>query len=56
MPTWEYKVIPLGSAWDSQDKLEELGEEGWELVAVINTLMGREGPEGLIGYFKKAKA
>jgi hypothetical protein len=43
MERWEYKVI---SGYSAEDELNELGEEGWELVAVVAG--GLEGSEG--GY------
>ncbi|MDE2802704.1 MAG: DUF4177 domain-containing protein [Chloroflexota bacterium] len=45
MPRWEYRVIDLGDEVDDdadrtagyQDVLNEMGEDGWELVAVTET-------------------
>lgn len=34
MQTWEYQVVDIDPAARSQDRLNELGAEGWELVAV----------------------
>jgi len=38
---WEYKVTTFGSSWGLtkdepiEDSLNELGEEGWEIVAAV---------------------
>jgi hypothetical protein len=44
MPRWEYKIIDLGSARADQSEiiLNSLGEQGWELVAVSQTLAFEE--------------
>ena len=62
-PQWEYLVLRIedrrrsspagttarGSA--SQDKLNELGKQGWELVAVRN-----DGTSEPVFYFKRKKS
>ena len=45
MPRWEYRVIDLGADVEDnpdrvseyEDVLNEMGEDGWELVAVTET-------------------
>lgn len=52
MNRYEYKTLDLRSSNESVKHLNELGEEGWELVSVVNL----EGhiPWGKIRYvFKK---
>ena len=34
MKQWEYKVEFLGSIFNSEDDLNDLGEDGWELVNI----------------------
>jgi len=52
---WEYKVgtVVLGGTPSVQDRLNELGAEGWELVAVENVTTAY-GPSALY-YLKRAK-
>jgi hypothetical protein len=55
---WEYKVGAatvgsLGGFASVQDQLNQLGAEGWELVAVEN--VGTTTPPSAIYYLKRAK-
>jgi hypothetical protein len=52
---WEYKVgvAPIGGTPPVQDQLNELGAEGWELVAVEN--VSTTTPPAAIYYLKRAK-
>lgn len=36
MCKWEYKIEQMSSS--SLDRLNELGKEGWQLVAVVQTI------------------
>jgi hypothetical protein len=48
---WDYAVIPLKGDEGSQKKtLEMYGEQGWELVNIVET-----GVQ-LLAYFKRQKA
>lgn len=52
-PVWEYKHLhrPVGSdAPLSEEELNALGADGWELTAVV------PGPTGTHFYFKRAPA
>lgn len=37
MVRWEYRVIDISKVEDLEDRLDSLGDYGWELVAVTNT-------------------
>jgi len=37
MQRWEYRRITASSAKKLEAELQKLGEQGWELVAVIST-------------------
>jgi hypothetical protein len=52
MPPWEYKIIDLGAARADQGEiiLNALGQQGWELVA-INQTMAFEESAALGGMF-----
>ncbi len=46
---WEYKIV----TYTSEEKFNELGAQGWELVTVSET---RQGESGNLNYcFKRAK-
>jgi hypothetical protein len=32
---WEYRVLPTGEEPPREDRLNDLGEQGWELVAAL---------------------
>ena len=34
MQKWEYKVEQVFNVWDSQWRLNNAGDEGWELVGI----------------------
>jgi hypothetical protein len=37
MQKWEYKVVELaGPSEERESQLNRLGEQGWELVAIVN--------------------
>lgn len=47
---WEYATAPL-TIHNTQDLLNAWGDEGWELVQIV------QGPEGgLVAYFKRPLA
>lgn len=46
---WEYKVVKLGLGME--EKLNEFGDSGWELVAVI----GPPGGASSVAYLKRPK-
>ncbi len=50
MPQWEYATVPL-IVHATKQILDQWGEDGWELVQVI------EGPggQGLVAYLKRPK-
>ena len=43
MDRWEYKYV-IGTP--HMDELNQLGEQGWELAGVINSVSGRTGQGG----------
>ncbi len=51
MPAWEYLTAPL-LVHNTKAILDNFGEDGWELVAVVP---GPAGPENLVAYFKRPK-
>lgn len=52
---WEYKVgvAQINGVPSVQDQLNELGAEGWELVAVEN--ISTPAPPSAVYYLKRAK-
>ena len=48
MPKWEYATVPLISH-ALQEILNQWGEEGWELVQVV------ESQAGTVGFMKRVK-
>ena len=48
MSKWEYATAPL-IEHATQEILNQWGEDGWELVTVL------QGPQGIIAYFKRPK-
>jgi len=55
---WEYRVEPLDSLKDLsivQDKFNEFGAEGWELVAVVPRATGY-GETWTAAIFKRLKS
>lgn len=52
---WEYKVVFLKDSYTIDKSLNELGLEGWELVAFhMTTELKRDGQGGLF-YFKRVR-
>lgn len=49
MQKWEYKLV---NGWLTQDQLEDLGNEGWELVT---TVVGM-GNRNMAFYFKRPRS
>ena len=47
---WEYKVLPSRRGSATEEELNELGEKGWELVAVRSV-----GTAEAVFYFKRKK-
>lgn len=60
MQKWEYKVL---EGYPRQSQLNELGEQGWELVVVVtgggDDTIGKEcasfGPQAIYCYLKRQK-
>ncbi len=62
MQKWEYKII-LG--YSDESELNGLGEQGWELVAIVvggaeetphgKEIFGAWGPKGVHVYLKRPK-
>ncbi len=64
---WEYKTIKAGNGWWEEDgrplggnaeillgaKLRELGEQGWEMYAVSDTIVARDGAATVPVYWFK---
>jgi predicted negative regulator of RcsB-dependent stress response len=48
--SWQYAVISFSNSVDAKWKLDELGNEGWELVSVTETTNG-----SVTIYVKRAK-
>jgi hypothetical protein len=48
MQKWEYATAPL-IEHATQEILNQWGEDGWELVAVV------QGPQGIVAYLKRPK-
>jgi hypothetical protein len=54
-PVWEYKVgaISILDNTSLQNQLNQLGEEGWDLVAVEN--VSYTAPPSIVFYLKRGK-
>ncbi len=48
MQKWEYATVPL-IEHATQEILNQWGEDGWELVEVL------QGPQGIVAYMKRPK-
>ncbi len=59
--TWEYKVVTEYGTNDlppvNQDKLNKMGDEGWELITILSKQSTRSGSQQVQAeyYFKRAK-
>ncbi|MFT4262191.1 MAG: DUF4177 domain-containing protein [Nocardioides sp.] len=51
MTTWEYQVAPILNHVAGQI-LNNFGQDGWELVTILNTDAGN-GAVNQVGYFKR---
>jgi hypothetical protein len=51
MTKWEYATVPL-LVHATKQILDNWGEDGWELVAVVPGM----NPENLVAYLKRPKA
>ncbi|EEJ53017.1 DUF4177 domain-containing protein [Mobiluncus mulieris] len=49
MTKWEYLTAPL-LVHNTKQILDQFGQDGWELVAVVP---GPGGSDSLVGYFKR---
>jgi hypothetical protein len=49
MQTWEYATVPL-IEHATQEILNQWGEDGYELVAVL------QGAQGLVAYLKRPRS
>jgi hypothetical protein len=54
-PTWDYYVTGFGSLVEAQGRLRELGDQGWELVAVTETGVTKERSGSITVYLRKSK-
>jgi hypothetical protein len=52
MQKWEYIVIDL---WPSEGWLNQLGDEGWELVAVATISAPMGGKDQIRAFLKRPK-
>lgn len=50
MQKWEYKIV--NDKWQGEDDLNKLGDDGWELVAIIYSV----GWPSAMYYFKRLKS
>jgi hypothetical protein len=51
--TWEYRLfVPVAPGPSLQDQMNQLGAEGWELVAVRDDVIS---PYRVVCYFKRPK-
>lgn len=48
MQKWEFATVPL-IEHATQEILNNWGEDGWDLVAVL------QGPQGIVAYMKRPK-
>lgn len=48
MQQWEYASVPL-IEHATQEILNNWGDDGWELVSVL------QGPQGIVAYMKRPK-
>ena len=62
--TWEYKTIALGAGGflggkvdlqKFESMLNELGRDGWELIAAFDTNQGYGATRDVIATFKRAR-
>jgi hypothetical protein len=49
MQKWEFATVPL-IEHATQEILNNWGDDGWELVTVL------QGPQGIVAYMKRPKA
>ena len=49
MQSWEYSTVPL-IEHATQEILNNWGEEGWELVTVL------QGHQGIVAYLKRPRS
>jgi hypothetical protein len=49
LQNWEHATVPL-IEHSTQEILNNWGEEGWELVTVL------QGPQGIVAYLKRPKS
>lgn len=61
MEKWEYKTVVfdkngiLKTKFDLDEKLNELGNEGWELVAMVTPVSGWSMSVELFATFKRKR-
>lgn len=55
MKKWEYKGVTLRAEKKTEkgESMQAMGEQGWELVAVVN--MSDEEAQQLVFYYKREK-
>jgi hypothetical protein len=63
MTKWEYRVIELGAGFIgvTQDRLNDLGRDGWEVAAVVprgvnHTIILKRVPRDMTSFIKNSAA
>lgn len=54
-PQWEYKIVNLKFNSGTEQKLNEIGGQGWELVSAERNIANGETLDAATYHFKRAK-